>query len=90
MNFTDFRSTDSTEGGAGEDPLGGGVSMTMLSKMAAFQKHSKILIAAAYVGGTLAPWDQLTKTWMTGIPTSVRFLGRSCRVCIIYLQIQPK
>ncbi len=63
-----------------DGPDGGGVSLTMLSKMATFQKQTRILIAAAYVGGQIAPWDQLTKTWLTGIPTSIRFLGRSCRV----------
>lgn len=68
---------------AESDAGGGAVSLTMLSKMAAFQKHTKLLIAAAYVGGQLAPWDQLTKTWMTGIPTSIRFLGRSCRVRLL-------
>lgn len=57
-----------------------GVSLTMLSKMATFQKSTKILIAAAYVGSAFMAGDTLAKTWMTGIPTSIRFLGRSCKV----------
>ena len=71
-------SIDEPESGGGGDQ--GGVSLTMLSKMATFQKQTRLLIAAAYVGGQLAPWDALTKTWGTGIPTSIRFLGRSSRV----------
>lgn len=69
--------SNKTEAG-GEDNQG--VSLTMLSKMATFQKSTKILIAAAYVGSAFMAGDTLAKTWMTGIPTSIRFLGRSCKV----------
>jgi hypothetical protein len=65
-------------------PAFGGLTLTTLTKVAAFQKSTKILVAAAYVGGQIAPWEQLTKTWATGIPTSIRFLGRSCRVRLIF------
>ena len=57
-----------------------GVSLKSLSKMATFQKSTKVLIAAAYVGSAFMAGDTLAKTWMTGIPTSIRFLGRSCKV----------
>ena len=65
--------------GGQDDPNAGGLSLTMLSKVASFQKSTKILIAAAYVGSAFMAGDTLAKTWMTGIPTSIRFLGRSCK-----------
>ena len=71
-------STASDKDAAAEDNLG--VSLKSLSKMATFQKSTKILIAAAYVGSAFMAGDTLTRTWMTGIPTSIRFLGRSCKV----------
>lgn len=70
--------SDTSKPEAAEDNPG--VSLTMLSKMATFQKSTKILIAAAYVGSAFMAGDTLAKTWMTGIPTSIRFLGRSCKV----------
>lgn len=57
-----------------------GFNIAMVSKLATFQKQTRILIAAASVSGQFASLEELTKTWMTGIPTSIRFLGRSCRV----------
>jgi hypothetical protein len=54
--------------------------MAMVSKLAAFQKNTRVLVAAASNPGQTVSFDDLTRTWMTGIPTSIRFLGRSCRV----------
>ncbi len=65
-----------------DDDGDGKVSLDMVSKLAQFQRQTRFLIAAAYVGSHLAPLDELKKTWLTGIPTSIRFLGRSCRVSI--------
>jgi hypothetical protein len=33
---------------------------------------------------TMANLEEITRAWMTGIPTSIRFLGKSYRVVSFY------
>ena len=88
--FSSFRSIDSGSntplpfgvgGGGGDDAeSSGGFSIHSLSKMAAVQRQARVIIAAAAMGSQIATMDELTKNWVTGAPTSIQFLGKSCKV----------